>query len=76
MNDGIDNSLGAEWDELSLEFYGKLSPEQRNSVSITHRAFHHGALAALLCLHRGAKFEDLVAEGLAACRAPAVHRSD
>jgi hypothetical protein len=76
MNDGIDNSLGAEWDELSLELYRKRSPEQGSSASIAHRAFHHGALAALLCLHRGAKFEDLLAEALVACRAPAVRRSD
>jgi hypothetical protein len=68
VNDLIDNSLGAEWNELFLELYGNLSQEE---ASIAHRAFHHGALAALLCLHRGAKFEDLVAEGLAACRAPA-----
>lgn len=76
MNNGIDNSLGAEWDELSMELYSKISPVHQSLRSVAHCAFHHGALAALLCLHRGAKFEDLVAEALAACRAPAVHRSD
>jgi hypothetical protein len=62
-------SLAEQWDQLSLEIYGPFPEEARRSAFAAHRAFHHGALAALLCLQRGAKREDLIDEALAVCRA-------
>jgi hypothetical protein len=56
-----------EWDKFSLEIYGK---SQRGPVSDAHRAFYRGALATLLYLKRGTKFEDLVEELEAEFNAP------
>jgi hypothetical protein len=61
------HTLAAEWEKFSLEIYGKF---QRGPVSDAHRAFYRGALAALLCLKRGIKSEDLVDEVEAAFNAP------
>jgi hypothetical protein len=52
-------TLVVEWEKFSLEIYGKL---RRGPVLDAHRGFYRGALAALLCLKRGTKFEDLVDE--------------
>jgi hypothetical protein len=61
------HTLAAEWGKFSLEIYGEL---QRGPVSDAHRAFYRGAVATLLCLKRGTKFEDLVDELEAAFNAP------
>jgi hypothetical protein len=44
--------------------------ENSSPVLDAHRAFYRGVLAALLCLKRGTKFEDLVDEAEGAFNAP------
>jgi hypothetical protein len=53
--------LAAEWDRFSREIYESRNP-QYSPVSDAHRAFYRGAIATLLCMKRGIKFEDLVDE--------------